>query len=178
MPYRVTVFEPQSNRRDFPKLGHLGQTHRTAAILDKKPEAVGVARDLVNKHAEVTIWCEVEEVGKPVKDWLPADLIILTSPREIRVEHNRKSSHDQRRRVDWHLYEYRGSDGDLYRKAFETIRGEDPRVPLFGSHAAVNALQYQWQCWDCRGTGSSGGANEKSGESCYACGGLGNRETE
>jgi hypothetical protein len=178
MTYRVTIFEPQSNRRDFPKLGYMGQTHRTEAMLNKKPEAVDLARELVNKHAEVTIWYEVKGVGKPIKDWLPADLIILDSPREIRVEHNRKSSRDQRRRVDWHLYEYRGSNGERYRKTFETIKGEDPRVPLFGSHTAINLLQYQWQCWNCGGTGSSGRASEKSGEPCYACEGSGRRETE
>lgn len=176
MPYLVTVFEPQADQRDIKNLAHMGQTHRTAVVESAKRDAIDRARQLLSQYAEVKIWYERRGVGKPVNDWLPEGTVILSNVRGIRVEYYRKASRDRRRRVDWHLYEYKGSDGEIYRKAFETIRGESPQIPHFGTSAAISALALQWECFDCRGTGWSGGAYEINCEGCWTCGGSGQRK--
>ncbi len=68
---------------------------------------------------------------------------VLSNPKFIRVQLNRRSTRDQRNRVDQHLYEYTGSDNEQYRKAFEVKPGKTPLVPSLGTHKTINDLQYQ-----------------------------------
>jgi hypothetical protein len=68
----------------------------------------------------------------------------LDSPKLIRIDEGRRSLIDSRRRIDWHIYEYAGSDGHRYLKGFETRLGESPTVPQSGTVAEVVAMKDQW----------------------------------
>jgi len=68
---------------------------------------------------------------------------VLTLSRIIRRDPNHRSSRDQRRRVCDVIAEYVDSDGNCYRKAFESDRSTKPFVPSRGTHATLNALHYQ-----------------------------------
>lgn len=69
--------------------------------------------------------------------------LTLTLIQIVRVEPRVRSSKDQRVWVKRATGEYRGSDGDIYRKWFEQ-RGGDPVVPESGTHASLAGVQYQW----------------------------------
>jgi len=61
----------------------------------------------------------------------------------IRESKNLGSCRDRRVRINRTLAEYKGDDGETYRKAFES-KGT-PIVPKFGSHETLNNLKYQYQ---------------------------------
>lgn len=67
----------------------------------------------------------------------------LTLVRVVRTEENRRSYYDQRHRVTKTIAEYRGSDGEIYRKAFEA-KGKNPTVPQQGDPDEINKLRKQW----------------------------------
>jgi hypothetical protein len=69
--------------------------------------------------------------------------VTLTLIRVVKTEHYYKSSKDNRHRVMWTVAAYRGTDGEEYRKSFEA-KGKLPTVPETGTHATLNAQQYQW----------------------------------
>lgn len=71
--------------------------------------------------------------------------MLLNNPQHIKSEDNRRSFTDERRKVDYHVWEYVGSDGERYRKGFETVRGFAPDVPTRGTHAQINAAKIQWR---------------------------------
>ena len=59
-----------------------------------------------------------------------------------RLRHVR-SFFDRRVYVTSIVAEYRGEDGESYRKAFE-CRGAEPIVPKQGTHAELNVARKQW----------------------------------
>ncbi len=71
-------------------------------------------------------------------------MIRLEHPELVKVEHRRRSYTDERRKVDWYVYEYIGTDGERYRKSFETLPDVAPNVPPIGTHAELNAVKIQW----------------------------------
>lgn len=71
--------------------------------------------------------------------------MLLSNPVWIRTSSNQKSVFDRRVRVDSHLYEYTGSDGEAYRKAFETKKNQIPYVPESGTHDSINKFKDQWR---------------------------------
>jgi hypothetical protein len=70
--------------------------------------------------------------------------IKLSNPRFVRTDDNIRSFKDGRRRVDYHVYIYDGSDGEQYLKGFETKVAEKPNVPQSGTHNTINKVKYQW----------------------------------
>ena len=70
-------------------------------------------------------------------------MIQLFDPVFIRVDEGKRSLSDARRFVDRHLYEYRDSEGNLYRKTFEVKEGSCPVVPHSGTHAELRAAEFQ-----------------------------------
>lgn len=62
----------------------------------------------------------------------------------VKVEPRVRSSKDGRVWVKRATGEYRGSDGEIYRKGFERV-GLDPIVPETGTHESMAALRYQWR---------------------------------
>lgn len=72
-------------------------------------------------------------------------MITLSNPIQVKVELHRRSFVDERRRVDWYVFEYVGSDGERYRKSFETSPGVAPVVPESGYHGSINREKVQWK---------------------------------
>jgi len=68
--------------------------------------------------------------------------VTLTLLGIVRVDRAVRSLIDQRFIVNRAIVEYRGSDSELYRKAFES-KGE-PEVPRSGTHAQLNGQKKQW----------------------------------
>jgi hypothetical protein len=68
--------------------------------------------------------------------------MILFRETTVRREVKHRSVNDQRRRVNYVLVSYRGTDGFEYRKAFESY-GE-PTIPNSGTHRELNALAIQY----------------------------------
>ncbi len=170
--FRVIVYEPKQELRDWPNLK--GRTQRAVVRRQTKGSAIRAAINLICKRSEVRIWKEKDGGRHLVENWLPTRVVLLSDPKLIRVESNRKALRYGRLRVDWYLYKYRGSDGRYYHKAIETPRGTPPHVPLFGSQEAINLFQRQWECWDCNGTGyRDGDIYAQDRESCFTCGGKG-----
>ncbi len=60
----------------------------------------------------------------------------------VRREQKHAPCSDERRRVNYVLAEYRGVDGESYRKAFRSY--SEPIVPTQGTHGELNALAEQW----------------------------------
>jgi hypothetical protein len=60
----------------------------------------------------------------------------------VRVEYNVRSNIDQRYRVDRYIVNYRDTEGNDYRKSFESRK--TPNIPETGTHKTLNALQRQW----------------------------------
>lgn len=50
---------------------------------------------------------------------------------------------DRRRKVCVVVAEYRGDDGDVYRKSFESYG--QPLVPDSGTHDEINGMRQQWR---------------------------------
>ncbi|MCI0393195.1 MAG: zinc finger-like domain-containing protein [Acidobacteria bacterium] len=174
MNYRITVYEPQPERRDHPDL--LSQTQRTVCRLESKPGALAKIRKtaiaLLETHAEVTIWKENRNIGHLVQNWVPAGTPIMLNPRWLETDRQARSDRT-RLPVTRYAYEYEGG-GVKRRLMFETHDGEGPQVPMFGTRDALTLFKYQWECWDCHGTGS---VDYLSGnrQTCDTCGGSGQR---
>lgn len=62
----------------------------------------------------------------------------------VRVEPRVRSHRDQRVWIKRATGEYRGSDGEIYRKWFEQKSPLVPVVPEEGTHKSLNELEYQW----------------------------------
>lgn len=61
----------------------------------------------------------------------------------VRREQKNAPEKDRRRRVNYVLAEYRGDDGEIYRKAFRSY--ETPIVPEQGTHSELNSLAEQYK---------------------------------
>jgi len=68
----------------------------------------------------------------------------LTLLRVVRTDSCVRSFKDRRVLVNRTLAEYKGDDGEIYRKSFE-VKACNPVVPQEGTHETLNAMQYQWQ---------------------------------
>ncbi len=77
-----------------------------------------------------------------MKNKTPAQPITLTLTGIVRTE-RRRSMSDRRVFVNWTVAEYRGSDGEVYRKSFEVKAGQ-PVIPTSGTHGTLGALSKQW----------------------------------
>lgn len=75
-----------------------------------------------------------------VKHGTPA--VTLRFLRIVRVDDNVRAYHDNRVRVCHMLCEYKGSDGEIYRKSFES-KGI-PVPPQEGTHDEINRAKKQW----------------------------------
>ncbi len=75
----------------------------------------------------------------------PADLT-LKFVRIIRTEEHVRSRQDARRFVDRYILEYRGSDGEEYRKSPETRPAAAIHIIYEGTHKELNAPSnlFQW----------------------------------
>ena len=69
--------------------------------------------------------------------------IVLCNPRHISTEYDQRSSIDRRIRVDYHVYGLQGSNGECYRRAFETKPGQSPVIPA-QMKLSLPLLQKQW----------------------------------
>ena len=63
--------------------------------------------------------------------------------RIIRREQKHVCIADQRRRVNYVLADYRDSEGNEYRKSFESY--DDPIVPESGTHSELNKMARQFE---------------------------------
>ncbi len=69
-------------------------------------------------------------------------MLKLSFPTLVDVRYHVHSIRDRRRVVDYWIYEYLGSDGERYRKAFETECGMRPHV-IDGTHEEINRTLIQ-----------------------------------
>lgn len=68
--------------------------------------------------------------------------LILRLRSIVRTERARSFS-DRRIKVNRTLAEYLGTDGEIYRKSFESMGV--PNVPESGTHEELNAAKTQWK---------------------------------
>ena len=69
--------------------------------------------------------------------------MLLTLRHIVSVDPRIRSFWDRRKFVTRTVAEYRGDDGETYRKSFEAVG--TPKVPEAGTHAEINALRTQWR---------------------------------
>jgi len=59
----------------------------------------------------------------------------------IKQEEKHRSFGDRRKKINYVLASYRGSDGNEYRKSFESY--DTPHVPTFGTNEEITKLKIQ-----------------------------------
>jgi hypothetical protein len=67
----------------------------------------------------------------------------LTLNAIVKINEDVRSTKDQRKRVDTYIVSYQGTDGNEYRKSFETQRGIPVNVPNNGTHESLAKVKYQ-----------------------------------
>lgn len=75
----------------------------------------------------------------------PKSELTLTLTQVVRVEPRVRSHWDNRVWVVRSIAEYRGSDGEIYRKSFEHKSPAMPVVPASGTHESLAVLKCQWR---------------------------------